>query len=140
MKTNHKQDDAFYLLGWIALTVGFFFILWKYFFGEKLSMQPCLIHLLTGFYCPGCGGTRAVRALLRGKIVLSCYYHPLVLYTVAVGGWFMISQTIERISKKRIRIALHYRDMYLWLALILLIVNCLVKNLVLLLTGHAMMA
>ena len=41
---------------------------------------PCLFHELTGFYCPGCGGTRAVLALLAGHPVLSFLYHPLVPY------------------------------------------------------------
>ena len=36
---------------------------------------PCLFHELTGFYCPGCGGTRAVLALLAGHPVLSFLYH-----------------------------------------------------------------
>lgn len=41
---------------------------------------PCLFRTLTGFYCPGCGGTRALKALLHGKLWLSFCYHPLVLY------------------------------------------------------------
>lgn len=46
---------------------------------------PCLFHELTGFYCPGCGGTRAVLALLAGHPVLSFLYHPLVPYCALVG-------------------------------------------------------
>lgn len=45
---------------------------------------PCLFHSLTGLYCPGCGGTRAVRSLLKGDLRMSFQYHPLVLYTVIV--------------------------------------------------------
>lgn len=45
---------------------------------------PCLFHLITGLYCPGCGGTRAVRSLLRGDVVQSFYYHPLVPYMAVV--------------------------------------------------------
>ncbi|MDR0922738.1 MAG: DUF2752 domain-containing protein [Hungatella sp.] len=43
---------------------------------------PCLFHSLTGLYCPGCGGTRAVRSLLQGDLRMSFQYHPLVLYAV----------------------------------------------------------
>ena len=41
---------------------------------------PCLFHFFTGFYCPGCGGTRAVRLLLKGDLAGSFQYHPFVLY------------------------------------------------------------
>lgn len=41
---------------------------------------PCLFHLATGYYCPGCGGTRALAALFHGQFLRSFLYHPVVLY------------------------------------------------------------
>ena len=55
---------------------------------------PCLFHELTGFYCPGCGGTRAVLALLAGHPVLSFLYHPLVPYCALVALVFAVSYAI----------------------------------------------
>lgn len=98
-----------------------------------------MIHSMTGYYCPGCGGTRATYALLHGKIITSLYYHPIVVYGVVVGGWFMISQTIERLSRGKLCVGMRYRDLYLWIALAIAIVNCLVKNLVLAITGIALL-
>ena len=48
--------------------------------------------------------------------------------SVKFGGQIW-SQTIERVSGSRIRIALRFRDVYIWIALLLIVVNCLVKNL-----------
>ena len=45
---------------------------------------PCLFHFFTGFYCPGCGGTRAIRLLVQGDLAGSFLYHPFVLYMVLV--------------------------------------------------------
>lgn len=47
---------------------------------------PCLFRRLTGLYCPGCGGTRALRYLLQGQVMKSLYYNPLVVYMAAVGA------------------------------------------------------
>ncbi|MBQ2106068.1 MAG: DUF2752 domain-containing protein, partial [Lachnospiraceae bacterium] len=30
------------------------------------GQMPCVVQELTGLYCPGCGGTRALKALLKG--------------------------------------------------------------------------
>ncbi|MDR4007522.1 MAG: DUF2752 domain-containing protein, partial [Ruminococcus sp.] len=38
---------------------------------KYLSLPPCYIHQFTGLYCPGCGATRAVYALVHGDILLS---------------------------------------------------------------------
>lgn len=44
----------------------------------------------------------------------------------------MISQTIERITKGRVPVGMHFRELYLWIALVLVVANCLVKNIALL--------
>ena len=44
------------------------------------GIYPCLFHLVTGAYCPGCGGTRALLALLHGRLADSIRLNPLVLY------------------------------------------------------------
>lgn len=138
MKTDKLLDKIFYIIGWICIAIGaIVFGLYRAGVLPTRHMAPCMIHAMTGYYCPGCGGTRATYALLHGKIITSLYYHPIVVYGVVVGGWFMISQTIERISRGKIHIGMHYRDLYLWIALVIAIVNCLVKNLILATTGVA---
>ena len=138
MKTDKLLDKIFYIVGWICIAIGaIVFGLYRAGVLPTIHMAPCMIHAMTGYYCPGCGGTRATYALLHGKIITSLYYHPIVVYGVVVGGWFMISQTIERISRGKIHIGMHYRDLYLWIALVIAIVNCLVKNLILATTGVA---
>ena len=57
---------------------------------------PCLFHLLTGLYCPGCGGTRAFRALLAGNLLLSIRYHPLVAYMAVVLTAELVSFAVSR--------------------------------------------
>lgn len=101
---------------------------------EKVThggMASCTFYQLFRIYCPGCGGTRAVIHLLHGRLLRSFLYHPLVLYTAVVYLWFMISHTIEKISHHRIRIGLHYRNGYLWIALAILVINIAVKDIAL---------
>ncbi len=73
-------------------------ILFKTFHWSMSQGFPCMFHAMTGLYCPGCGGTRAVRALLRGDVLMSFQYHPLVPYMAAVlllqlGGWLLFRAT-----------------------------------------------
>jgi hypothetical protein len=46
---------------------------------------PCPWHALTGLYCPGCGGLRAVHALTRGDIALAASSNVLVVAAVPVA-------------------------------------------------------
>lgn len=142
LQTDEVVDRCLYITGWVffviaaALCAGIRFGILDLF----KNMSHCIFHRMTGLYCPGCGGTRAVTALLRGKILTSLYYHPVVVYTAVFAGWFMFSQTVERLSMGKLKIGMRYRDIYLWIALILVVLNCFIKNIVLVLTGIALMA
>lgn len=92
-------------------------------------------HKWTGYYCPGCGGTRAVKALLRGHIGQSFLYHPVVLYGAVLYAWFMISHTIEYLTKGRWHTGMRYTDKYLYVGLGMIVVQWVLKNVIKLVWG-----
>lgn len=127
-------ENGFYIAGICLAVIIFIYFLFHRMTGFRLEkyLSPCMFHEMTGYYCPGCGITRAVYAFFEGNLLQCFRYHPFVLYAAVFGGWFLISQTIERLSKGKIAIAMRYRDCYLWIALAILMVNFLVKNIALL--------
>ena len=141
LRTDKTLDTCFYVIGWVCILLAFLLgISWKN--GYLLWIFPpngCTLHNITGYYCPGCGGTRAVIALFHGHILRSVFYHPIVVYTAGFGGWFMLSQTIEKASRGKLAIGMHYRDLYLWIALAIILFNCLIKNVILAVSGIALL-
>ena len=141
MKKDPSQDSNFYILGWCCIALAIGVVVLNDLFDIKLAnlIPPCIFHKVTGLYCLGCGGTRAVFALVRGNVIKSLFYHPFVVYTALVGGWFMISQTIERVTKGKVQIAMHFRMIYIWIGVALAVINFLWKNGWLIFTGEALM-
>lgn len=83
-----------------------------------------------GFYCFGCGGTRAVDALLKGKLLLSIYYHPFVLYVAVIYLSFILSYTLNIVSHGRVR-GMRFRPCYFYVAMVIIIGQCIIKNVLL---------
>ena len=130
-------EDQLYVLGFsiLALVICLAILLKTLHLSLTDILPGCILYRFTGWYCPGCGGTRALSALLSGHPVQSFLYHPAVDYVGAVCGWFMISQTIERLSRGRIRIGMKYHDYYRWILLAVLILHCVIRNILKLLWG-----
>lgn len=72
----------------------------------------CPIHSLTGIFCPGCGSTRAVRALLGGDLQLAFHNNALFLISPVL---VLVGVLISKYSKNRIWL-------YLFLSLLLAVV------------------
>lgn len=64
------------------------------------GQMPCLFYTATGFYCPGCGGTRAFRALLEGHLVQSFLLHPLVPFLAFSIPYLLLRYLYFRKNKK----------------------------------------
>lgn len=69
-----------------------------------------------------------MRALFAGEFAKAFVYHPFVPFAAVLGSWFMVSQTVERITGGRVKIAMHFREIYIWIALTIIVINFLVKN------------
>lgn len=95
---------------------------------------PCLFQLITGLYCPGCGGTRAVRALIEGNLRLSLQYHPLVLYTAVVVTAELLSCALSKAAKNP-RLYLGHEMLFIYIAVGIVSVNWVYKNVMLIFFG-----
>lgn len=48
----------------------------------NLFSEECYIHAHYRIYCPGCGGTRAIIALLHGRVLEAFRYNALVVVCI----------------------------------------------------------
>lgn len=123
-----SEDEMMYrfFLGSIPALIVVYLILTKTNLGPEW-MQECQIHRLTGLYCPGCGATRAVVFLLHGQIGKSLFYYPAIVPAAAFVLLYVGSHTVSKITSGRIR-GIHYRKIYLFLGVALIVLNVVWKN------------
>lgn len=128
MKQRPKTtEDILFYIGCAGIAV--FAAVWPAF----LKMAPmlstgCRFLAVTGLYCPACGGTRALNALLHGHVIASLKLNPAVAYGAVIFVWFMLSQAAERLSRRRLNIGMKYRNIYVYIGLAVLLGQWLVKN------------
>jgi hypothetical protein len=57
---------------------------------EDSYYPKCQLHSLTGLHCPGCGTTRALHALLNGRVAQAAAYNPLAFVVLPIVGWSLV--------------------------------------------------
>lgn len=105
-------------------------ILWM----VKEGRIPCLFHEFKGLYCPGCGGTRALKALILGHPLISFLYHPLILYCALTALWFSVSYLRFRRTKNP-GYKIYLNNGYVYVGIGIILVNFIVKNYLLAVKG-----
>lgn len=127
-KEELSTEEALYRAGLAMLPVG---ILMGYvalrWIIPNLPDTECTVHKFLGLYCPGCGGTRAVIALLHGELLKSAWYHPFVMYTVLMYAWFMISHTLEKLHVPLIK-GMLFKTWIMYGMLVMIGLNFVLKN------------
>lgn len=72
---------------------------------------PCFFHALTGLHCPGCGATRAVKALAQGDVLTALHDNAWMLLIAGpalalhVATWFSTSAMLAKVSHRYLNIA-----------------------------------
>lgn len=124
-------EDELYPVGLLLLSVAAVVIpVLRIFVLPWMDSLPlgCAFWTFLGVYCPGCGGTRAVKALLDGHLLESLWYHPLVMYGVVLYFSLMISWTFAKLHLFGIKRGLKFRAGYFYGMLVVIAVNFILKN------------
>jgi hypothetical protein len=64
---------------------------------------PCPVYTRLGLYCPACGNTRSLEALLRGDLPLSMRHNPAILFLTLLAAAFY-TETAFRAFGKQIKL------------------------------------
>lgn len=89
---KNVYNRTLYEMGKWMLAAALVAAIFIWIFGDSwlVRVPDCAFETVTGLYCPGCGGTRSVIALFRGKFIRSLRFHPAVPYFFAVYVVFMV--------------------------------------------------
>ena len=88
--------SVFFFLAFVLFLVIYHFVHEKTGFGI-----PCPIHELTGFYCPGCGITRLLFALIHGHIKEAFMYNQLVFIMLPFLLFYVVYSVYLYITDKK---------------------------------------
>jgi hypothetical protein len=64
-----------------------------------LPLPPCPIKLLTGFDCPGCGGTRMLFSLLHGDLPAALHFNALAVLLLPLLAWAWTAWVAGRLGR-----------------------------------------
>lgn len=89
-------------------------LLWK--FDPNLTgnpLPPCPFHWLTGLYCPGCGATRALHALVHGDLGRAFSMNPVFVLALPVVV-LMVMHHVAKLPARLVPVAKFCSDARPW--------------------------
>ena len=69
----------------------------------RQSLFPqCLFHQLTGWWCIGCGGTRAMHQVLHGHVATAFFLNPLFVLAMPVAAYWLLRLAIFQMTGREL--------------------------------------
>ena len=98
------------------------------FVADNITLPPCLTYEYFGVYCPGCGMTRSVIALINGDIFLSLRDNALIILGIILVMALYL-ELVFKVFGKRLRFPIHSNKFIIG-ALIFVAVYSVLRNFV----------
>ena len=93
---NRLTKIIFRTIIFIIISIGYYFLNLKFSFSIH-----CIFHKLTGFYCPGCGITRMIFAMLRFDFYQAFRFNPFVFLLLIVYSVYLFIYIIVKVKLKK---------------------------------------
>ena len=148
-KTNNKKkpfslrewlfslslDRRMFVYGLALGIPGIAAILLYTYLAPEFAPAKCRFLELTGFYCPGCGCTRAVRSFFHGHFISSFLFNPIVGYCMIMYILYMGSHILELLHVPHIK-GMKFRYWYVYAGIWIILGNWVIKNIVMFVINH----
>ncbi|MFG6393608.1 MAG: DUF2752 domain-containing protein [Lachnospiraceae bacterium] len=141
MLQSKVLEHNLYIAGLVFAAVSFAGIIFAISapFDVSSIIPPCTFKSVTGLYCPGCGGTRAVISFVTGHWLKSFMYNSFVPYCGILYILFMAKGTRAFISKGKYQY-MKFRDIYVFCGIAILLIQFVARNIMLLVYGKDLLA
>lgn len=94
------SKNKLYSLLLIACSAGFIYLLYNIYYPESNAYSVCIIKNISGFPCPSCGATRAVKLLFKGDFMDSILMNPFGIIISAIliilPFWIVIDLILKK--------------------------------------------
>ena len=94
-----------------------------------VTLWPCPSYTLMHIYCPGCGSTRAVGALMHGDVLLSLRQNPAIVVMLLLAVLYYLEFALK-VWGVRFRIPLLHNMKFIAALLVLWVAYAVVRNFV----------
>lgn len=121
------QVSSISILGVLTYMLCYHIYKWKFY----IPFSYCGFHDFLHLYCPGCGGTRAVDALLSFRFIDSFLANPIILYMAGIGAYYYIFAVYTFLIKKDGKIYYKLSVRLLWIALGIVVSFFILRNILL---------
>lgn len=95
---SSQRTGRFLFFGALGLAVTLL-VLWP---TKSPTVSFCAFQAVTGFPCGLCGGTRAVRATLRGDLASALYFNPAAVVIAAAVGGISLGLLLEAVIGRKL--------------------------------------
>ena len=92
-----------------------------------ITFPPCLLYEVGGIYCPSCGMTRAVEALINGDILLSIHQNVFLIIYIITAILIYIELFAKIVLEKKYKLSVCNLK-FLYAMLILLGIYTILRN------------
>jgi len=86
----------------VIAAIGFIYIFTFNPVSQKNLFIPCPVNLLTGMYCPGCGNTRALHALVHLDFLGMMDYNLMFPFLFFILTWLLVGEYLNLLLGRRV--------------------------------------
>lgn len=90
---------------------------------------PCLMYLVSGLFCPGCGSGRAARALLHLDVAAALGYNVFFVLILPFCAYYLLKQYVRYVFGKDLLPFFRIGSKTAWMLLAAVVVYTVLRNL-----------